>query len=70
MKLIQATTAKGSLTNCSYVEDNGNSYCFSYGELVAAVVDGEYIEFNGPMYYSRTSNRHKSQFRKYYGVRQ
>ncbi len=52
--------------NCVFIELNGNVYCYSYGQKVAAIIDGEYIEYQGDKYYSRTSCKHKSQFRKYY----
>lgn len=69
MKIVQGKTPKGSLTNCVYViEDNGDAHCFSYGEHVAAIIDGEYIEYSGYMYFSPTSNRHKAAFRRYFGV--
>ena len=51
-----------------FVEQDGNAYCFSYTSCVAAIIDGEYIEYQGDKYFSVTSNRHKSIFRKYYGV--
>lgn len=54
--------------NCQFVEDDhGNVHCFSYGSEVAVIKNGKYEEFSGPMYYSRTSNRHKKLFREYYG---
>ena len=75
MQIVQARTEKGSITNCTYVIDGDNAYCYSYGELVAAVKDGLYVEYKGKpnkegkdLYYSRTSNRHKKQFRKYMGI--
>lgn len=68
MKLVQGKTPKGSLTNCIFVEDDlGDFHCFSYGSEVAAIKGYQYIEYDGPMYYSRTSNRHKKLFREYYG---
>ena len=69
MQIIQGKTPKGSLTNCVYVIDNNDdAYCFSYGSLVAAIVNGCYEEFDGEMHYSRTSCRHKAQFRRYFNV--
>ena len=69
MQIIQGTTPRGSLTNCVFVvDDNGNAYCFSYGSQVAAIINDEYVEYNGPMYYSRTSCRHKATFRRYFNV--
>ena len=69
MNIIQGKTPKGSLTNCVFVvDDNANAYCFSYGSLVAAIKDNTYIEYDGEKYYSRTSNRHKAQFRRHFGV--
>lgn len=68
MKIIQGTTPRGSLTNCVFVEDDlGDRHCFSYGQEVAVIRGRNYIEFNGPQYYSRTSCRHKKLFREYYG---
>ena len=69
MKVIQAKTGKGSLTNCIYVvDDDGNAHCLSYGSEVAAIIDGKYIEYSGPQYYSNTSCRHKAGFRRHFGV--
>ena len=68
MRIVQGVTPKGSLTNCVFVEDDhGAAHCFSYGSEVAVIKNGQYTEFNGPMYYSRTSNKHKKLFREYYG---
>ena len=69
MELIQGKTAKGSLTNCIFVvDDDGNKHCFSYGEEVAAIMGDMYVEYDGPMYYSRTSCRHKAAFRRYFNI--
>lgn len=54
--------------NYFFVEDNGNKYCFSYGQNVASIIDGVYIEYQGDKYYSATSNKHKAKFREYYNV--
>lgn len=53
---------------CFLEVSSGNAACFSYGKLVAAIIDGEYVEFQGEKFYSRTSNKHKGYFRSYYGV--
>lgn len=55
-------------SNYVFVEDEGNAYCFSYGKLVAEITNGKYIEHQGEKFYSVTSNKHKSLFRKHYGV--
>ena len=63
MKLIDVTN------HCAFViDDQQNCHCFSYGEEVAAIINGEYVEYNGYKYYSQTSNRHKSMFRVHFGV--
>jgi len=49
-------------------DKKGNLYCFSYGENVASVINGEYIEYQGDKYYSKTSVTHKNRFKAYYGI--
>lgn len=66
MRVVQGYTGKGSLTNCIFVEEDNNAYCFSYGQQVAAIINGCYTEYTGYMYYSRTSVRHKNIFKKQY----
>ena len=69
MRIKTLKTKGGSLTHCSFVtDDNGNHYCFSYDQLVAAIIDGKYIEYDGDMFYSQTSRRHKAAFRREYSV--
>lgn len=70
MRVIQAATNKGSLTNCIYVlDEDGTIHCMSYGQEVARITNnGEYIEYNGDMFYSRTSVRHKNAFKKYFNI--
>ena len=63
MQLIQPMANLAFLT-----DDNGNRHCFSYNSEVAAIIDGKYVEDEGPQYYSRTSNRHKSMFRAQFGI--
>ena len=71
MTIIQGVTPKGNLTNCIYVvDDNKNAHCFSYGSEVAAIIDGDYEEYDGPMFYSNTSRRHKAAFKRYFNVAQ
>lgn len=55
--------------NNYFFVDDGDQYCFSYGQLVAMIRDGEYIEFQGDRYFSQSSCRHKAKFRKRYNVR-
>lgn len=56
-------------SNCVFLLDgNGNAHCFSYTSEVAAIIDGQYIEYQGDKFYSRTSNKHKAMFRKHFGV--
>ena len=55
-------------SNCFFIEQDGNCYCFSYKSCVAAIVNGEYVEYSGDKYYSATSNRHKAKFRAFYGI--
>ena len=55
-------------SNCFFIENDGNCYCFSYTSLVAAIINGEYVEYQGDKYYSTTSNKHKAMFRRYYNV--
>ena len=63
MKLINAGN------NVQFVIDSdGNCHCFSYGSEVAAIINGEYIEYQGEQFYSRTSNKHKSMFRTHFGI--
>lgn len=33
--------------NYFFIEHEGNKYCFSYGENVASIINGIYIEYNG-----------------------
>lgn len=67
IKLIQATTRKGSITNCIYLFVSRNEvYCFSYGSLVASIINGVYQEYEGEKYFSTTSCKHKTQFRREY----
>lgn len=71
MRIIHAFTGKGSLTNCVFFEDNnGDKHCFSYDSNVASIIDGQYIEYQGPMFYSRTSVKHKNLFKEYYKVKE
>lgn len=57
--------------NCTFlIDDKGDCHCFSYTSEVAAIINGEYIEYDGPMYYSRTSNKHKSMFRTHFDVKE
>ena len=63
MKLIQP------MANLAFViGDNGNCHCFSYASEVAAIIDGKYVEYDGPQFYSRTSNKHKAMFRAHFGL--
>ena len=55
-------------SNHFFVEHDGNKYCFSYGENVASIIDGCYIEYSGDKYYSATSNKHKAAFRGFYNI--
>jgi len=50
------------------IDDQQNCHCFSYQSEVAAIIDGKYVEYDGPQFYSRTSNKHKSMFRAQFGV--
>lgn len=50
------------------IGDSGDCHCISYGSEVAAIINGEYVEFQGPQYYSRTSMRHKAMFRTHFGI--
>jgi len=69
MEIIQGKTARGSLTNCVYViDDNKDKHCFSYGSEVAAIKNGQYEEYDGDMFYSQTSRKHKKQFQRYFGL--
>lgn len=54
--------------NYFFIDHEGNKYCFSYGQNVASIIDGIYIEYNGDQYHSATSNKHKAKFRNYYNV--
>ena len=58
--------------NCTFVEVGDKKFCFSYMSCVAMIEPGvngmEYTEFNGPGYYSATSNKHKAKFRAKYGI--
>ena len=55
--------------NCTFVElDDGSKHCFSYNQCVASIINGKYTEYKGEKYYSRTSNKHKSMFRRFYNV--
>ena len=57
--------------NCAYVtDDSENKYCFSYQKLVAAIIDGKYIEYPGEKHDSVTSEQHKCAFRKYYNIKE
>ena len=51
-----------------FIEHEDNKYCFSYGQNVAAIIHGVYIEYQGDKYYSPTSNKHKAIFRKRYNI--
>jgi len=63
MKLVNAGN------NVAFViDESGNCHCFSYGSEVAAIIDGKYVEYDGPQYYSRTSNKHKAMFRTHFGI--
>lgn len=63
MKLIQP------MNNCAFlIEPEGDCHCFSYCHEVAAIIDGKYVEFDGPQYYSRTLNKHKTMFRNHFGI--
>lgn len=56
--------------NCVFVTDDAeDKYCFSYEHLVAAIIEGKYIEYPGEKHYSVTSNQHKAQFRAYYNIK-
>ena len=55
-------------SNYFFIEHEGNKYCFSYGENVASIIDGCYIEYQGDKYYSATSNKHKAAFRRQYNI--
>ena len=68
MNVFIMKTPKGSLTDCVVIEEGNSKKCFSYGSLVAEIKDGRYIEYDGERFYSRTSNRHKAEFRRWYGV--
>ena len=54
--------------NCFFIEHEDDKYCFSYYKNVAAIINGNYIEFQGDKFYSKTSRIHKSKFKKYYNV--
>lgn len=55
--------------NCVFIKDDqDNKHCFSYGKEVAAIIDGEYIEYSGEKFDSVTSKQHKYMFRSYYGI--
>lgn len=63
MKFIQPTR------NLMFmIDDNYDCHCISYGSEVAAIIDGNYVEYDGPQFYSRTSNKHKSMFRTHFGL--
>lgn len=63
MKIVNPTA------NCVFVIDNEhNAHCFSYGSEVAAIINDKYVEYDGPQYYSRTSNKHKSMFRAHFDI--
>lgn len=50
-------------------DDAGEKHCISYDSDVAKIdTDGNYVEFKGENYYSRTSVMHKNLFKKYYNV--
>ena len=53
---------------CFTIEEDGKCHFISYNSEVAAIIDGKYVEFDGPQYYSRTSCKHKSMFRTHFGV--
>lgn len=55
-------------SNHFFIEHEGNKYCFSYGENVASIIGGVYIEYDGDKYYSASSRRHKAEFRRKYNV--
>lgn len=55
-------------SNHFFIEHEGNKYCFSYGENVAAIIHGVYVEYQGDKYYSASSNRHKAEFRRKYNI--
>ena len=69
MKATVLKSKGGSLTHCVFVDtDDGNHYCFSYDQLVAAIIDGVYVEYDGDKFFSNTSCRHKAKFREQYNV--
>ena len=55
-------------SNYFFIEIGSTKYCFSYTSCVAAIINDEYIEYQGDRYYSPTSNKHKALFRAYYNV--
>ena len=56
-------------SNCVFIiDDEHNCHCFSYTSEVAAIIDGKYVEYDGPQFYSRTSNKHKAMFRAHFGL--
>ena len=50
------------------IDDEANCHCISYGSEVAAIMDGQYVEYDGPQSYSVTSNRHKGMFKTHFGI--
>ena len=55
-------------SNYFFIEQEGNCYCFSYTSCIAAIINGEYVEYKGEKYNSVTSRKHKAKFRRFYGV--
>lgn len=51
--------------NFQIVLDDLKAYCVSYGQIVAEIDEnGVYKENSGYMFFSKTSNKHKNQFKK------
>ena len=53
--------------NCFFIEKGKDRYCISYDKCVASIEDGEYKEYSGEKFYSKTSVVHKGVFRRIYG---
>lgn len=69
MKAKVLKTKGGHITHCVFVDAyDGNHYCFSYDQLVAAIIDGVYVEYDGDKFFSNTSCRHKAAFRREFNV--
>lgn len=70
MRIVRPVTGAGRAYVYFFIEsDDGKKWCVSYDQVVACIdADGNYIEFEGHLYNSVSSKKHKTIFRRHYGV--